>query len=178
MSVIGSPGEISTSHAWRKEKFRVLYKELSDDLWRYCRRRTVSDEEAEDVLAEVMLVAWKRLDDVPPGQRARPWLFGVARNTLRSSMRKRKRSTELTDRLVHEVLASPTSLDVPIEQTEALVDAFNSLKEKDQELIRLVMWDALPHVEIAEILGCSENAVAIRLHRARQVLADRLEKQS
>ena len=86
-----------------RERFRVLYDDLYEDLWRYIQRRSISTEEARDTLSEVFLVAWKRLEDVPVGKEARLWLFGVARNLLKASWRKRKRSKDLVVRIGNEM---------------------------------------------------------------------------
>ena len=63
-------------------------------------------------------------------------------------------------------------IDLAVDQS--ILQALHGLKEADQELLRLVAWEAMPHNQIAQVLGCSENAVAIRLHRARQRLAQQL----
>ncbi|RPH35500.1 MAG: sigma-70 family RNA polymerase sigma factor, partial [Chloroflexi bacterium] len=51
--------------------------------------------------------------------------------------------------------------------TEPALEALSRLSASDQELLRLVAWEELSHAEIAEVMGISVNAVAIRLHRAR-----------
>lgn len=170
----------ASSAAARRNRFRALYDEVYDDLWRYVQRRSVNETEAHDTLSDVFLVAWRRFDDMPTGDEARPWLFGVARNQLRSGWRRRERNSAIIDRIADELVASPnqgTSLD-PVEPTEAasLLEAMKRLRASDQEIIRLVAWEELSHREIATVLGCSENAVAIRLHRARARLTRALER--
>ena len=160
----------------RVHRFELLYDALYDDLWRYCRRRTGSDDAANDAVAEVMSVAWRRLDDVPPGDRARPWLFGVARNHIRSRWRSRRRDHDLTIRLVHERPGHTVPADTSVDELAPLAAALDGLKEPERELIQLAVWDELPHAEIAIVLGCSENAVAIRLHRVRAQLATATER--
>ena len=159
-------------------RFERLYDALYDDLWRYCRRRTGSDDAADDTLAEVMLVAWRRLADVPPGDRARPWLFGVARNHLKARWRSRRRDADLTDRLINDRAAKPVPADTPSDDLAPLAAALADLRDAERELIRLAVWDELPHAEIAIIMGCSENAVAIRLHRVRAKLSKAAERNS
>ena len=165
--------------AWRRHRFRLLYDANHDDLWRYCLRRASTTEEAEEALAETFSVAWRRLDIVPEGDGARPWLFGVARNELRSGWRKNKRAHELRDRLVfaHTEYHSPDPADEVTDKPSAILTAMATLKEKDQEVLRLAAWEELPHAQIALLLGCSENAVAIRVHRARDRLAKVMAKQ-
>jgi RNA polymerase sigma-70 factor (ECF subfamily) len=51
---------------------------------------------------------------------------------------------------------------------------FRALPDDDRERLALVAWEGLDHGEIAGVLGCSRNAVRIRLHRARKRLAREL----
>lgn len=166
--------------AWRRHRFRALYDASHDDLWRYCLHRAANTEEAEDVLNETFTVAWRRFDAIPPGDQARAWLFGVARRQLQSGWRKYRRNDRLRDRLVANaaVRVSGDSIVDPAHDpavaasdgSEAVLRALAALNQRDQEILRLAAWEELPHNEIAELLGCSENAVAIRLHRARKRL--------
>lgn len=154
------------------DRFRLLYDELYDDLWRYCQRRSSSDEQAIDVLSETMLVLWERIDDIPDGGGARPWLFGVARNQLRKRNEKSSRSDRLVERLKQEYSSRRSSMD-PSEELKAhsVLEALQKLPAEDQELLQLCAWEAMSYREIGEMFDVTENAVAIRIHRARQKLA-------
>lgn len=154
----------------RVERFRALYDQNYDDLWRYCLRRSDNAAAAEDALSETFTVAWRKLDDAPPPPDGRPWLFGIARNHLRNSWRAGKRRTRLTQKLtaVTPGVAPDDPATLAMDDSAAVLAALGELREADQELLQLAAWEELPHREIAIILGCSENAVAIRLHRARE----------
>src|SRR6187397_3683039 len=72
----------------REQRFREIYDAAYVDLLGFVRRR-VHPTHAEDVVGDVMLVAWRRLDDVPADpSAARAWLFGVARKTLQNTRRR------------------------------------------------------------------------------------------
>ena len=159
---------IEDSPEFRRERFRILYNDLYDDLWRYIQRRSINTEEARDTLSEVFLVAWRRLEDIPAGNEARLWLFGVARNLVKTSWRKRKRSGDLLVRIGSEMSTKGTT-DEELDNSGVLkiVKALQFLSENDQEILRLLAWENLSHKEISVVLGCSENAVAIRIRRAR-----------
>ncbi len=165
---------------WRRHRFRVLYESNHDDLWRYCLRRAATPEEAEEALGETFAVVWRRLDDVPPGDRARPWIFGVARHHLRTGWRRYRRNDELKDRLIANTF--DRSADDPAEaatdDSATILAALATLKERDQEVLRLFAWEGLSQAEIGQLLGCSENAVAIRIHRARGRLAKALRRRA
>jgi RNA polymerase sigma-70 factor (ECF subfamily) len=146
------------------DRFEHLFEAHHRALLAYAARRCPSVTDAEDVVADVFLVAWRRLDDVPAGDTALPWLYGVARRTITNQRRSTKRRTNLQARL-EQTAERPVADATP--DTEPALDALARLKADDQELLRLVAWEELSHAEIAAMLGISVNAVAIRLHRAR-----------
>lgn len=170
-SSVAAPAEPAQ---WRTQRFRLLYEGTYADLVAYCRRR-VAPSAVDDVVADAFLVAWQRLDDVTGDPR--PWLFGVAHNLIRNRRRKDARGAALHDVLVTEIMTRQ-GVDDPlaVDEVQALVEALHAMKESDAELLRLAAWEALSHADIAVVLGCSENAVAIRLHRARGRLRGRLAK--
>lgn len=161
----------------RRDRFRRLYDAQYADVAAYCRRRLPPDQ-VGDVVAETWTVVWQRLDDVPEGEGARPWIYGVARNLIRNQRRRHDRGDALRDALVQELSRrDQVAVAGQFESNEriaALVDALHGLRDDDREVIRLAAWEALPHADIATVLGCSPNAVAIRLHRARKRLEGRL----
>jgi RNA polymerase sigma-70 factor (ECF subfamily) len=55
-------------------------------------------------------------------------------------------------------------------QADVVLAAFESLSERDREVLRLVHWESLSTREAAAVLGCSETAMKVRLHRARSRL--------
>ncbi len=66
-----------------EQRFDQLYRETSDDVLGYLLRRVADGEEdAADALAETYAAAWRKLDTLPEGDRARLWLFGAARNEV------------------------------------------------------------------------------------------------
>jgi RNA polymerase sigma factor (sigma-70 family) len=155
----------------RPHRFEEIYAANCGPILGYVLRRTDNPDDAADVIAETFLTAWRRLDTVPPGDEARLWLYGVARRVLANSRRGERRRAVLADRLRAELAASSW----PAQHTGELAEfaaAFRSLPEPDRELLALVGWEGLDHGQVAAVLGCSRNAVRIRLHRARRRFAD------
>ncbi len=163
--------------------FRSLYDDLYDDVWVYCRRRCESFEEAQDIVAEIFAVVWRRLDDVPRDlAQARGWVFGVARNALRNRRRSRLRRRSLDRLLATEagVTGMAESIETEVESRANIalvVAAMKTIGARDRELLRAVAWEDWSYQEIAEDLGCSVNAVAIRVHRARQRLTAAVQRE-
>ena len=152
-------------------RFAVLAAGVGEPVRRYVARR-VPAYQVDDVVADVFLVLWRRLDDVPTDDPL-PWTYAVARNCLANTRRSTRRHLELVDKV--------TRLDPPREYdgAEAYDDvhaALAQLSDLDRELVQLWAWEGLPPRDIAASLGMTANAVSIRLTRAKQKLADLLRK--
>jgi RNA polymerase sigma-70 factor, ECF subfamily len=161
--------------------FRRLFDDAYGPLLAYALRRGATHADADDVVAETLLVAWRRRAELPSGPDALPWLYAVARRTLANRRRAAARAQRFRRAL--RIGSSPPSVREPEaslergEEFRAVVAALRRLPEQDQEVLRLAAWEGLAHRQIALSLGCSENAAALRLHRARQRLREELVKE-
>ncbi|QMU98061.1 RNA polymerase sigma factor [Microbacterium esteraromaticum] len=138
------------------------------DLLAYLERRIGADD-APDLLGETMVVAWRRVDELPvDAERARMWLFGIARGTLLNHARGQRRRWALADRLRLQLRESATS---PAADDGAEVrDAIERLDPELAELVRLVHWDRLSIAEAAELLGIRASTARGRYQRAKDAL--------
>jgi RNA polymerase sigma-70 factor, ECF subfamily len=151
----------------RRERFEAVAPELIEPLRRFLTRRTDAAT-ADDVLAETLLVCWRRVAELP--EEPLPWAYGVARNCLRNA----ERSARRQDRVAARLAAEPVDPGPP--EDSALHEALARLRPDDAELLRLWAWEQLTPAEIATVLGITANAASIRLHRAREKLKDSLRK--
>ena len=152
----------------RTARFRRLFDATYQPLHAYVRRRADAAD-ADDLVADVLTVAWRRLDAIPAGAEL-PWLYGVARRTLANHRRGHARRRRLTTRLA--ALAGNGGPDD--HDDGAVLAALARLSAADRELLRLAAWEDLDAADIAVALGCSVNAAALRLSRARRKLRIRL----
>lgn len=170
----------------REETFRCLYDSAYVDLLRFVQRR-VHPAHADDVVAEVFLVAWRRLDDVPGvggdsgagGEgieigAARAWLFGVARLLLLSTRREHTRQHALAVRVAGAGVPEADEAGAAADRIE-LGGAWRKLSVSDQETIALSVWDGLSAPEAAVVLHISPVAFRLRLSRARRRLRRHLD---
>ncbi|MEU7001025.1 RNA polymerase sigma factor [Nonomuraea sp. NPDC046570] len=152
----------------RPARFEAVYHHAYGKITAYAVRRCDSPQDAADVVAETFTVAWRRVDELPEGDAATLWLYGVARKVLanhyRGDNRRRARTAELDAEMADLYGASP---DSGVE-LEAIGQVFRTLSDDDREVLSLVAWEGLDREEIATALGVSRNAVRIRLHRARR----------
>jgi RNA polymerase sigma-70 factor (ECF subfamily) len=149
----------------------ALFDAHSSAVFAFALRRT-SRSEAEDVVSETFLVAWRRLEALPDPPL--PWLLGVARRVLGNRRRSDGRQSGLRTRLRTD---APAVVLPPSEDTsEAGVvrAAVDSLPSAERDAIMLLAWEGLTADEAAVVLGCTRAAFYVRVHRARRKLAARL----
>ena len=157
----------------RTLRFERLYATARDPLARYLARRAAPDA-VEDLFAEVMTTAWRRLADIPDGDEL-PWLYGTARRVLANHRRSSGRLGRLLERLAFIERGVDPGNPGASGADPALAAALGSLSAADAEVLRLWAWEELAPREIALVLGVTPNAVSIRLHRAKARLRARLE---
>ena len=138
--------------------FEAVVADVWLPLQRYLRRRA-DPVMAEDVLGDVLLVMWRRRDDLPVDA-ALPWCYAIARRCLANARRGEERHLRLVHRLADEPLG-PEPSDDP-----ALDAALTLRSPADRELLRLWAWEGLSPREIATVLDITANAASVRLHRA------------
>ena len=150
----------------RRSRFEELFQAHAGAVRAYARRR-IGRGEADDTVSEVFAIAWRRLDDVP--EDALPWLLGCARHVVAHQQRRARRDNRLMARL-------EAGLEGPAIGDGALAQALAELSDGDRELLLLIAWEGLEPAQAAETLGCSRNALAVRLYRARKRLAAALHR--
>ncbi len=158
-----------------ERRFRALFTASYPALRRYAHHRGITGADAEDLVAEVLTVAWRRLDDVPLDDPL-PWLFAVARNLRRNGARRSATARLLALRLRWVAQASMPPYEPGEVEAGAIRRALAALGEDDQELLRLIAWDGLTPNQVAVVLGCADATARVRLHRARSRLAAELAR--
>jgi RNA polymerase sigma-70 factor (ECF subfamily) len=155
-------------------QFEALARTASPRLLGYVTRRLGDPADAADVVAEVLLVAWRRIESLPHGdEEAVHWLFGVARRVLANVRRGRIRRHQLAERLRHE-LASVVPAE-PAPNSGVLREILASLPEADRELITLQAWEGLTVAQAATVVGIRPAAARKRLERARRRIRTALD---
>jgi RNA polymerase sigma-70 factor (ECF subfamily) len=149
------------------ERFEALYGAHAGAVLAYALRRT-SAANADEVMAEVFLVAWRRLADIPGDERI--WLLGVARRVLANQRRGHTRQRALSERLASQLATSSPPVDwEPCDQH--VLRALAGLREDDREALLLLGWEELSHAEAARLLGIRTRTFSVRAHRARRRFA-------
>ena len=165
----GSPSELDRlavlAGTGDRAAFSEIYSALVDDLYRFVRGHTEDDAEAEDILADVFLKAWRGVPRYRAGsEKFRPWIFTIARNEVRTYWRSRARRA---GPLPEEIPEEPgESEEDPEDDRRVILAALSTLTDEQREVVVLRFFGNHDHAQIARILGKREGAVRALLLRA------------
>jgi RNA polymerase sigma factor (sigma-70 family) len=164
------------------EAFGDLYERHARVLYNFCFRRTANWAQAEDLVSEVFLVAWRRRGDVQlatESGESLPWLLGVAVNVLRNSARSRRRADHALRRLNGSVTEDFSDELVTRlgdeDQMRKVLQVVERLQPQEQDVLALCAWAGLTYEEGAVALGVPVGTVRSRLSRAREHLRELLD---
>jgi RNA polymerase sigma-70 factor (ECF subfamily) len=144
-----------------------MYDACRQRVWAYAAARA-GRQIADEVVSETFAVAWRRLADVPDPPL--PWLLGVARNVLRDGYRAEARREACTAELARWAPRPSGDVAEDVAERLAVLRAMAAIPEGDREVLILVAWQGLSPREAARVVGCSQAALRVRLHRARKRL--------
>jgi RNA polymerase sigma-70 factor, ECF subfamily len=161
----------------RPGRFETLYQDCYRPIFGYLLRRADGDlDTIADLTAEVFVVALRRQRAIPDPPDDRLWLYGVARRVLLGHQRSAARRGRLESRLRAHAEIGEQDCDAAEQARQRIRTAMDRLRPGDREALRLIAWDGLSHAEAAQVLGCSVNAVALRIHKARARLRESLSE--
>lgn len=152
--------------------FGPLYERYFGRIFNYCYRRTGQLEEAEDLAARVFTSALHNLRNFRGGSVA-AWLFQIAHNAVLNHLRDKKPVVPL-DRAWQLPLEAETALDrlVDLERRQQVRQLIEALPDEQKELLALSFIGELNSREIGQVVGKSDTAVRMALHRIIKQLRD------
>jgi len=159
----------------REDRFRAAYTAHARALLAFAARRCANLPDSADVVANTMLVAWRRIDAMPPEPDTRLWLFGVARNVINNDRRGQRRRERLGERLREQLREQSQAAEFARDDTAHLVrNALHRLKPLEREVMLLTLGEQLTPAEIAIVLQMNSSTVRTLLQRARTKLRTQL----
>jgi len=155
------------------DDFLRLYVPVQSALRRYVFAQIPDLHQAEDVLQEIAVVLWRKMDVYDRSQPFRQWAFGVARGEILHARRKVGRSRlvfseRLAERLQDAITSDESQVD---ERLDRLQVCLGKLGTQATQLVRLRYEQKKKSEEIAALLGQTATAIRLRLFRIRQALA-------
>ncbi|HEY8080972.1 MAG TPA: sigma-70 family RNA polymerase sigma factor [Acidimicrobiales bacterium] len=152
------------------ERFVAIFDRHGVAVHGYLTRRG-GTQVADELIGDVWLRAFQSrhtYDTSWPD--ARPWLYGIARNTLKNHWRRRREGGPAPLEPAHDPWPEVDAHLDAASRLGALRAALASLHEQDREVLLLFAWEQLSPTEIATSLGVPAGTVRWRLHRARSML--------
>src|SRR3954471_6978661 len=140
------------------ERFATLFDRHSDEIFRFLARR-IGPDVAEDATAETFLTAFRKRDRYDASRPdARPWLYGIATNTIRAHGRGERRYQRAMARLADDPAVEPfedgaARRVVAHQLRKRLIGVLDRLSPAERDVLLLIAWADLTYEETAEALG-------------------------
>ncbi|SMX42945.1 RNA polymerase sigma factor [Actibacterium lipolyticum] len=135
---------------------------------------TRNGSQADDLVQDAIVKAWKNIESFQVGTNMRAWLFTILRNTFYSDRRKHKREVQDTDGAFAATLSEKPDHDGRLAMAD-FETAFVQLKPEQREALVLVGASGFSYEEAAETCGVAVGTIKSRVNRARQRLAELME---
>lgn len=155
--------------------FLTLMAEHQGIIHKICRLYRDSREDREDLFQEITFQLWKSFPSFKGNSLISTWLYRIALNTAIASYRREKPTIDYVETLP-EFAEEPQNEDLILRQ-ERLLTAMKQLSESEKAIIALYL-DDLSYLQIAEILGISENNVGVKINRIKTKIQQLLAKKS
>lgn len=182
--------ESTSKNITKEEKDLLFEKEFFvhiDAMYNFAYRLVMDEDDANDLVQDSFLKAYRFFDYYEQGTNAKAWLFRIVRNSFINDYRKKsKRPASVDYNEVEEYYNSDdegTSLTVDLRSEtvkqkmgDEVVNAVNSLPADFRMVIVLCDIEGFTYEEMAKILDIPIGTVRSRLHRARNVLKEKLNK--
>lgn len=144
------------------EEFSSIYREYCTRIKKLCLGYTHSVDEADDLVQDTFLSAWKYWNSFHGHASRTTWIYRIAVNKCLSHIKKTNQQSDA----LKEMVVQPQGDKEKNDAASRLYDAINKLEKVDRLLISMYL-DELAYKEIAEVLGIRENTVAVRIHRIK-----------
>jgi RNA polymerase sigma-70 factor (ECF subfamily) len=166
-----------------RQEFEAVVEDLQDRLVRYAFLRLGSLQEAEDIVQEVFVRAYADRRNRRAVTQVRSYLYRMAANACTDLLRKRERSgvpVETVEAMnLPDGRKSSFEIASALEELQRIEAVLKRLPGRQSEVIRLRVFDELPFVEIAEVLGRSPATVKSRfrygLRKLRKIVRNEWE---
>jgi len=155
-------------------------------IYNFAYRITFNEDDAKDLVQETYLKAFRFIDSFQKGTNAKAWLFRILKNSFINEFRKKSKEPAKVDYQEVETYYNSDEIDQPITsdlRVEAIKEkigdevsvALNSLDIDFRTVIILCDLEGFTYEEMAKILDIPIGTVRSRLHRARNLLRDKLK---
>ncbi len=154
-----------------RDEFTVKWENHRSELLYFLLSRRIKTDDAEDILQESFLKAWKNIDHFKKGTNFRAWIFLITKNTMRDFFRKHCNFQYDENRDHPDV---ETVVEYSEEEELRLIPYIKKLPEEYQEVLHLSLH-SIPYREISVLLNLPMGTIKSRIHRAKTLLKEVIE---
>jgi RNA polymerase sigma-70 factor (ECF subfamily) len=156
--------------------FEDLYQENAGDVYRFSLWMTGDSQEAEDITSETFVRAWARKGTIRT-ETLKAYLFTIARNIHLQKQRRMKRQYDLKETFLDPKPGPEQSVETQ-QRISDVRRVLLTIPECDRSAFIMRVQHELPYAEIARVLGLSQTAAKVKVHRIRKkILVSFLEKE-
>ena len=170
----GQRGLVERARAGDDCAFETLVHRHEDVAYRVALRMTGSSQDAQDVVQEAFLAAWQHLPSFHGDSTFGTWLIRIVINRCHNLSRGRHVAVPLMDEPESGAPAIDTVV-VEHHHQDAVVRAVMALPFDQRAALVLHTFSGHTHAQVGAILGITEVAAKVRVHRARRTLLDQLQ---
>ena len=148
------------------DEFEKLLADVSSGVERFVRYRLPNQTDADDVLQEVYLSAYRKFPQLKNRDAFKPWIISIARNKCNDYFREKATQMEISIEELSQQELSAGRLGISVVHT--VRETLDRLGDKDKQILYLYFWKELPQTELAKLLDIPVGTVKSRLHTAKQ----------
>jgi RNA polymerase sigma-70 factor (ECF subfamily) len=174
------------SKAEKDGLFEKEFMPLIDSLYNFAYRLTLDEDDANDLVQETYLKAYRFFDSYEQGTNAKAWLFRILKNSFINEFRKKSKEPSKVDYNEVETFYNSDDVDenitadLRVESIQEMIgdevaNALNTLAVDFRTIIILCDLEGFTYEEMAKILDIPIGTVRSRLHRARNLLKEKLK---
>lgn len=160
----------------RKRAVEVALIESHQDMFRFLKRKLRNEHDAKDVLQEFYVKALTRFDDLKDEDRLRGWLSLVLRSVIADHFRANARTHKALESYSAEAALMIDDEEIDFVICACLYKMLPTLNDDYADLLWRVDLIGDDRTVVASDLGLTENALRVKLHRARRAMRKRLEQ--
>lgn len=137
---------------------------------------SLTDEDIEEIISDVFISIWKNSEILPSTTVLKPYLTGIAKNTIKNKYRKTELNFSISE--YEETLSDNSNIQKiseENEQSEIIKATLKTLKQEDYNTFIMFYYESKSIKEIAKTLNCSEGKIKVILHRVRKLIKKNLE---
>ena len=157
------------NEATKERAFTAILKKYQEKLYWHIRRMVVEHEDANDVLQNMFVKAWKGLENFREDSQLYTWLYRIATNESLTFLEQQKRRSTISMSDEDTGMSNKLKADDNFDGNKAewkLQMAVQKLPEKQKAVFNLRYYDEMPYNEMSKVLDTSEGALKASYHHA------------